>query len=119
MRRYRTYDEYLDEVLRDPTDAAMYLTAAAEYNDPPFLLDALASVARAHGLSAMAKRISLSRMGLYKSLSRSGNPQLKTFMGILKAAGIQLAFNPIAQKNRRNSGGIRRRRADRTLARGA
>lgn len=119
MRRYRTYDEYLDEVLKDPEDAAMYLTVAAEYDDPPYLLQALASVARAHGLSAMAKRISLSRMGLYKSLSRAGNPQLKTFMGILKAAGLQLAFNPIARKTRGGGRGLRRRRAARALTRGA
>lgn len=36
-------------------------------------------------------------MGLYKTLSKKGNPEFKTFFSILKASGIQLAFKPLPQ----------------------
>ena len=97
MRKYRTHDEYLAESLKDPDEAALYLNAAAEENDPALLLEALAQVAKAHGVTRMAKRVSLSRMGLYKTLSKKGNPEFKTFFSILKASGIQLAFKPLPQ----------------------
>jgi len=97
MRKYRTHDEHLDESLKDPKEAALYLNAAVEENDPALLLVALSNVARAHGVTRMAKRVSLSRMGLYKTLSKKGNPELKTFLSILKASGIQLAFKPMAR----------------------
>jgi probable addiction module antidote protein len=95
MRKYRTHNEYLSESLKNPEEAALYLTAAAEENDPALLLVALAQVAKAHGISRTAKRAALSRMGLYKILSKKGNPQLNTFLGILKASGIQVAFKPL------------------------
>jgi len=97
MRKYRTHDEYLTESLKDPNEAALYLNTAAEENDPALLLVALAQVAKAHGVTHMAKRVSLSRMGLYKTLSKKGNPEFKTFFSILKASGLQLAFKPMSQ----------------------
>jgi len=97
MRKLRTFDEYLHEVLKDPTEAAHYLNAVIEENDPALLMLALSQVARAHGMSQMAKRTSLSRMGLYKSLSKTGNPELKTFLRLLKASGLQLSFVPLRQ----------------------
>lgn len=94
MKKYRTHDEYLRESLKDPKEAALYLNAAAEEKDPALLLVALGQVAKAHGVSRMAKRIDLSRIGLYKSLSRKGNPEFRTLLSILKAAGVQLFFKP-------------------------
>ncbi|MFA7327945.1 MAG: addiction module antidote protein [Candidatus Ratteibacteria bacterium] len=95
MRTYRNHDDYLDEALKDPKEAARYLNAAAEENDQTLILAALAQVAKAQGLSKTAKRASLSRMGLYKTLSKKGNPEFKTFMGVLSAAGLQMSFRPI------------------------
>jgi probable addiction module antidote protein len=97
MRKYRTHDEYLVHSLKDPKEAALYLNAAAEENDPALLLAALSDVARAHGVSTMARRMSFTRMGLYKTLSKKGNPGFKTFLSILKASGIQLTFKPLAE----------------------
>ena len=97
MRHYRSHDDYLKEALKDPKEAAHYLNAAVEENDPALLLAALADVARAHGASRMAKKASLSRMGLHKTLSKKGNPEFKTFFGILKASGLQMAFKPTTQ----------------------
>jgi len=95
MRTYRNHDDYLDKVLKDPKEAARYLNAAAEENDQTLILVALAQVAKAHGLSKTAAKASLSRMGLYKTLSKKGNPEFKTFMGVLNAAGLQMSFRPI------------------------
>ena len=97
MRKYRSHEDYLVKSLRDATEASLYLNAAAEEGDPALLLVALAQVAKAHGVTNMAKRVSLSRMGIYKTLSKKGNPEFKTFFGILKASGIQLAFKPMPQ----------------------
>lgn len=94
MRKYRTHDEYLAASLKDPKEAALYLNAAADEEDPALLLAALAQVAKAHGISKMAKNISLSRMGLYKTLSKTGNPEFKTLMGLLNASGLRLSFKP-------------------------
>ena len=94
MRVYRTDDDYLNEVLKDPKEAALYLNAAMEENDSALLLVALAQVARAHGAARTAKRASMSRAGLYKSLSKNGNPEFKTFMSLLNASGLRMSFKP-------------------------
>ena len=94
MRTYRSHNDYLSKALKDPKEAALYLNAVVDENDPALILTALSQVAKAHGVSRMAKKVSLSRMGLYKTLSRKGNPQFKTFMGILNASGLQMSFKP-------------------------
>jgi probable addiction module antidote protein len=94
MRSFRSNDEYLSAALKDPKEAALYLNAAWEENDPALLLAALADVARAHGATRTAKKASMSRAGLYKSLSKKGNPEFKTFMSVLRAAGLQMTFKP-------------------------
>lgn len=101
MRKYRAHGEYLDNVLQDPKEAARYLNAAVEENDSALLLSALAQVVRALGISGMARRVSLSRAGLYKIVSKNGNPELRTFIGILSAAGLQMHFRAIHQRGRR------------------
>ena len=92
MKRYRSHDDYLNEKLKNPKEAVLYLNAVVEENDPALILHALAQVAKAHGISRMAKRVSLSRMGLYKTLSKKGNPEFRTFLGILNASGLQMSF---------------------------
>ena len=92
MRNYRSHDDYLNKALKNPKEAALYLNEAAEENDPALILHALAQVAKAHGVSRMAKKVSLSRMGLYKTLSKKGNPEFRTFLGILSASGLQMSF---------------------------
>ena len=96
MRTNRTHDAYLMKALLDPKEAARYLNAVVEENDPALILTALAQVARAHGASKTAKRASMSRAGLYKTLSKKGNPEFKTFMGVLNASGLELRFKPAA-----------------------
>ena len=94
MKKYRTHDDYLNKALKDPKEAALYMNAAVEENDPALMLAVLAQVVRAHGISKTARKVSLSRAGVYKTLSKIGNPELKTFMGILSATGLVMSFKP-------------------------
>lgn len=95
MKTYRSHDDYLNKALKDPKEAARYLNAAAEENDQALIIAALAQVAKAHGLSRTAKMAAISRMGLYKTLSKKGNPEFRTFMGVLRASGLQMSFRPL------------------------
>jgi len=97
MKRNRTHDEYLQEVLKDPQEAALYLTAAAEEDDPALLQRALSQVARAHGVTHMANKVAMSRTGMHKTLSKDGNPEFKTLLGILRAVGLQMTFKPLEE----------------------
>ena len=94
MRANRSHAEYLSEALKDPKEAALFLNAAAEGNDPVLILAALDQVAKAYGISKLARKVSLSRMGLYKTLSKRGNPQFRTFLGILNASSLRMSFRP-------------------------
>lgn len=77
--------------LRDPATAAAYLNAAAQEIDPGAFLQALRNVAEAAGgISRMAARTKLNRQQLYRTLSKAGNPELRSLTKILDAAGLQL-----------------------------
>jgi probable addiction module antidote protein len=76
------------------TDEAIgfFLTDAMETNDAKFIASALGVVARAKGMSKIAKRTGLAREHLYKSLSENGNPTLETTLAVMKAIGFH--FTP-------------------------
>lgn len=78
--------EYLDT----PKSIVAYLEAAFEDGDPALVTAALGDVARAKGMSKLAKRAGVTREALYKALSPSGDPRLSTFLGVMKALGIKL-----------------------------
>jgi probable addiction module antidote protein len=90
-KRSTPYRRGLDERLRDPEYAAEYLTAAAEEGKEELLL-ALRDVARAHGMSRLARRAQRGRESLYKALSEGGNPGLDTLLSILEAVDLKLQF---------------------------
>lgn len=75
---------------------AAYMTAAFETNDAAFISDALGVIARAHGMSKVAKDTGLSRENLYRALSSDGNPELATFLQVMWALGLRLSANPAA-----------------------
>lgn len=62
--------EYLDSA----EAVAAYLEDALESNDPGFIAHALGTVARARGMSRVARKAGLSRESLYKALSTKGHP---------------------------------------------
>jgi probable addiction module antidote protein len=90
--RTRSFDpaNYLDN---DEARAA-YMTDALATNDPAFIADALGVVARARGMSAVARETGLSRENLYRSLSADGNPELSTLLQVIRALGLRLSATP-------------------------
>ncbi len=84
----RTWDaaEYLDS----PKAISSYLEAAFEDGDPAVIAAALGDVARAQGMSELARKAGVTREALYKALSPSGDPRLSTLLGVMKALGIKL-----------------------------
>ncbi len=76
---------------------AEYLSQAFESGDDAIIRKSLATVARARGMAETAKDASLSRQGLYKSLSTQGDPKLSTLLGVLKALGMQVVIQPVGQ----------------------
>lgn len=83
--------EYLD----DSESIAAYLSDALESGDPAFIADALGVVARARGMSEVAREAGVSRESLYRALSADGNPEFSTVLRVMQALGLQLAAVPI------------------------
>ncbi|PSO32131.1 addiction module antidote protein [Bradyrhizobium sp. MOS002] len=73
---------------------AAYIAAALETGDADFVRDALGLVARARGMSAIAKKAGLNRESLYKALGEAGNPEFGTVMRIVGALGLTLSAQP-------------------------
>ena len=76
--------------LKTETDMEAYLEAALEENDPALIAAALGDVARAKGMTEIAKKAGLGRESLYKSLSAQGNPELSTVLKVIHALGLKL-----------------------------
>jgi probable addiction module antidote protein len=77
---------------------AAYLSEAFETHDAAFITEALGTVARAQGMSALAKDTGLSRENLYKALSPDGHPEFSTVMKVLDSFGVQLHAEPKIEK---------------------
>ena len=92
------YEPWLVECLRDPAEAAAYLEAVIEDGDQAAIMLALRQVAQAQGgLAKVARRARLTREATYKMLSKSGNPELRSFSAILKATGLRIAVKPLGK----------------------
>jgi probable addiction module antidote protein/putative addiction module killer protein len=75
-------------------DMAAYLEAALEDGDPKVIAVALGDIARAKGMSQIARDAGLGRESLYKALSAGGNPELGTILKVISALGLQLHASP-------------------------
>jgi probable addiction module antidote protein len=86
------------DYLVDIHDAAAYLEAALEEadDDPAYIAQALGTIARSGNVSELARRVGMSREGLYKALSADGNPSFATILKVAKALGLKLHFEPAA-----------------------
>jgi probable addiction module antidote protein len=65
-----------------------------EDGDPEMLKVALGNIARSKGMAEIAEKAGVSRQNLYRALSDGGNPALSTLVGVIKALGIRLHFEP-------------------------
>jgi probable addiction module antidote protein len=73
---------------------AAYLAAALEDGDPAVVTAALGDIARAKGMTRVARKAGLGRESLYKALSRDGNPELATVLRVVQALGLKLNAVP-------------------------
>lgn len=98
------YQDYLIETLKNPKEAAGYLSAALEGGDISVFLLALQNVVSAQGgVTQLAKKAHKSRPSLYKSLSENGNPHLKNTRDLLSALGMHFAVIPDGFKKYRET----------------
>ena len=67
------------------------LEAAFEEDDPALIAAALGDVARARGMTQMAKDTGISREALYRALSKDGRPEFNTILKVMKAFGLRLS----------------------------
>ena len=80
------------EHLKTDEDIALYLDACLEEagDDSAFITKALGNVARARGMSQLARDTGLGRESLYKALSGEGNPSFATILKVIHALGVKL-----------------------------
>jgi probable addiction module antidote protein len=78
-------------------DMAAYLEAALEDGDAKLVAAALGDIARAQGMTQIAREAGLGRESLYKALSSSGNPELGTVLKVISALGLQLHASPAVE----------------------
>lgn len=76
--------------LTDETAIAEYVSAVLEANDSDLLLLALGDVARARGMSEIARATGLGRESLYKALTPGARPRFDTVLKVARALGVQL-----------------------------
>lgn len=91
----RPFDEA--EYLETVEDQAGYLALAFETGDTAHIQRALGIVARAKGMTEIAKAAGVSRESLYRSFSEGGNPALATVEKVLDVLGLQLTVKPKEQ----------------------
>ena len=71
-------------------DMAAYLEAALEQEDVGLFAAALGDIARAKGMTEVARETGLGRESLYKALSVDGNPEFGTVLKVVKSVGLSL-----------------------------
>ncbi len=84
------------EHLESEDDIAAYLEAALEDGDPTLITAALGDIARAKGMTEIARDAGLGRESLYKALSADGNPEFATILKVVRALGLRLHASPAA-----------------------
>jgi probable addiction module antidote protein len=95
MTQLNTFDP-VTELINDPEAQAGFLAAAFESDDVAHITNALNILARARGISDVAKASGITRAGLYKAISTNGDPRLSTLLGIAKALGFHLSITTAA-----------------------
>ena len=83
--------------LRDEQDVIEYMRQVLQEGDPVELGAALGDIARARGMTQLARDTGLSRESLYKSLSGERAPSSATLFKVMKALGFKLTIEPLGQ----------------------
>lgn len=92
MTRFTPFDaaDYLDN---EETIAA-YLSAMLEEDDPEMFLNAIKDVARARGMTQLARDTGMGRESLYKALAPGAKPRYDTILKVVRALGVTLHATP-------------------------
>jgi probable addiction module antidote protein len=90
MEKTETFPWDPAEHLETDEDMAAYLEAALEDGDPNLVAAALGDIARAKGMTQIAREAGLGRESLYKALSPEGNPEFATVLKVVRALGLRL-----------------------------
>ena len=90
MAKTKTREWDVTRYLATEEDMAAYLDAALEEDDPALLSAALGDIARAKGMTEIARETGLGRESLYKALSSTGNPEFKTVQKVVRSLGLKL-----------------------------
>lgn len=95
-RKVKTVPYEVSEQLRSPEEMAAYLDAWLNEapDDAAGIARALGDIARAKGMSQVARDAGLSRESLYKALSENGNPSFATVLKVTRALGVRLHAEP-------------------------
>lgn len=94
--KYKPFDAA--DCLDDLDDVAGYLEIALEASaeDPTAVPRALGVIARSQNMSELARRVGMSRDGLYKALSEEGNPTWSTILKVTNALGLRFELHSVA-----------------------
>lgn len=85
--------EYLD----NDSEIAAYLTSVLEEDDPALLAVALGDIARARGMTQVARDSGITREALYKALRPGSSPKFDTINRVCTALGVRLVAQPIRE----------------------
>lgn len=93
---YKNFDAA--DYLRNLDDVALFLETAIEdsIDDPSAVPHALGIIARSQNMSELARRVGMSRDGLYKALSSDGNPTWSTILKVTNALGLRFELHTVA-----------------------
>jgi probable addiction module antidote protein len=82
------------EHLASAEDQADLLNDALDTGDAVYIANALGTIARARGMSEVARGAGVTREALYKSLTAKGDPKLSTLLGVLRTLDLKLTARP-------------------------
>lgn len=85
------------EHLEDDQAIAEYLTCVLEDGDPDLLVAALGDIARARGMTEIARKSGLAREALYRALRSGASPRFDTVMRVMRSLGMHLVAEPDTQ----------------------
>ena len=93
FRRFEAAD-HLDDL--DDVTAYLEIALQESADDPTAVPRALGVIARSQNMSELARRVGMSRDGLYKALSAEGNPTWSTVLKVTNALGLRLSVQAVA-----------------------
>ncbi len=91
MEKVETFPFDGAEFFPTPNDQEELLREAFETGHAGFIANALGVVARARGMTKVAKQAGVTRMALYKGLHKTGDPRLSTLLGLARALGFRIS----------------------------